>query len=134
MDNDDETLRLFFVRGDGVNCRSRPRRRANYSKHEDRDPRWRLFLVHSARVRQGKRRAQNRRWLFWRNRTESNLRTRYLGENALPRIHRNHLRSGENLLRAVARHLLATNRSDAGGWPVHRYRTKLSRCDLLWQR
>ena len=40
----------------------------------------------------------------------------------------------KDFLRAASRHLLATNRSHPGRRPVHRYRTELSCCDLLWQR
>src|SRR6266581_3166412 len=49
------------------------------------------------------------------------------------RINRNHLRPGEDFLRPASRNLLATNRSHSGGRPVHRYRTELSRRNLLRQ-
>src|SRR4029079_4181084 len=71
--------------------------------------------------------------LRW-NRTGSDLQARYVGKNELSRINRNHLRPGEDFLRPASRHLLATDRSHPGRWPVHRYRTELSRCHLLWQR
>ena len=70
-----------------------------------------------------------RRW----NRTEPDIQARYLGEDKVSRINRSHLRPGEDFLRAASRHLLAANRSHPIRRPVHRYRTELSRCDLLWQ-
>src|SRR4030095_9262041 len=65
---------------------------------------------------------------------EPDLQARDVGKNKASRINRNHLRLGEDFLRAASRHLLATNRSHPGRRSVHRYRTELSRRDLLWQR
>src|SRR4029077_1930454 len=104
------------------------------SHDEDRGFRRWLFLVHPARVRQSIGRDQNGGGLLRWNRTKPDLQARDVGKNKISRINRNHLRPSEDFLRAASRHLLAANRSHTGRRPVHRYRTELSCCDLLWQR
>src|SRR3954465_6698863 len=93
-----------------------------------------MFLVHPARIRQSTGRDQNGGGLFRWNRTKPDLQPRDFGKNKVSRINRNHLRPGEDFLRAASRHLLATNRSHPIRRSVHRYWTELPRRNLLWQR
>src|SRR5207244_1124890 len=121
----------FWLRGT-CGCELWTKSRPNQDKNR-RFCRW-VFLVHPARIRQNIGRDQNRSGLLRWNRTEPDLQPRDVGKNKLSRINRNHLRPGEDFLRAASRHLLATNRSHPIRRSVHRYRTELSRCDLLWER
>src|SRR5205085_12466395 len=103
-------------------------------RNQERNFRGRMFLVHSTGVRQGTWRDQDNGGLLRRDGTESDLQPRWLGKNEVPRIDRDRLRSRQNFLRAVARHLLEANRSDAIRRAVYRYWPKLSGRDFLQQR
>src|SRR4029077_14442846 len=79
-------------------------------------------------------RYQDRGGLLRRDGTEPDLRPCFVRKNRLPRIDPSHLRSCENLLRPVARYLLAANRSYTSGRTVHRHRAQLSRRHFFRQR
>src|SRR6266404_1237953 len=101
----------------------------------DKDCRFRgrLLLVHSASIRQSAGRNQNHRRLLRRDGAESDLRTGRFRKNKLPGIDPDHLRPDKSFLRAVARHLLEANRSNTIRRAIHRYWSKLSGRDFLWQ-
>src|SRR5438067_1447750 len=112
-----------------VGCRSFARSKFP-RRNQERDFCRRVFLVHSTGLRQGTRRDQDNGGLLRRNGTESDLQPRWLGKNEVPRIDRDRLRSRQNFLRAVARHLLEANRSDAIRRAVYRHWPKLSGRDF----